>query len=120
FCRDHLCSFRHALCMPSPCLIAKVANNCLSFWGDDCATIETKCDVVSSSAPCSSFRVMDISACPTLVYSCCTHCVSKTVGQATMLAHGFNILDATMQVRACLQIYGGSAMFSHTARGVRC
>ena len=91
-CRHHLSSFRHTVCMLSQCLIDKVSNNFVSFWSDDCPAIETKFDVISSSAPCSCFRVMDISACPTLVYSCCTHCVSKTVCQSTMLAHGLNIL----------------------------
>ena len=97
FCRDHLRSFRHALCMPAQCLIEKVANNFVSVWSDDCPTIETKCDVISSSAPCSCFRVMNISACPTLVYSCCAHCVSKTVCQSTMLAHGLNILYSSQR-----------------------
>ena len=78
--------------MPSQCLIAKVANHFVRFWSNDCSTIETKCDVISSSASCSCFRVMDISTCPTLVYSYCTHCVAKTVCQSAMLTHGLNIL----------------------------
>jgi len=74
------------------CLIKKVSKNFISIWGDDCSTIETKYDVIRSSASWRYFRVMDISAGPSLVYSCCTHCVSKTVGQVPMLAHGLNIL----------------------------
>lgn len=84
--------------MPAQCLIEKVANNFVRFWSDDCPTIETKFDVISSSAPCSCFRVMDIPTCPPLVYSWCTHGVSKTVCQSTMLAHGLNILYSILRV----------------------
>src|SRR5215467_5704972 len=92
FGRDHLCSFRYALCLPAQYLIGKVANHFGRFWSDDCSTIETKGDVISSSTPCSCFRSMDISTCPPLVYACCMHCVAKTVCQSAMLAHGLNIL----------------------------
>ena len=81
FGKDHLSSFRHAVGVLSQCLIKQVAENFVRVWSDDCPAIETKCDVICSSAPCRYFRIMDISACPSLVYSCCTHCVSKTLGQ---------------------------------------
>src|SRR5262249_6751338 len=102
--------------MPSPCLIKQVSNHFVRFWSDDCPTIKTKLDVISSSAPCSCFRVMDISTCPTLVCSCCTHCGSKTVCQSTMPAHGLNILYSRHQFRALCSERENNGLSPHAAR----
>jgi len=83
--------------MFSQLLIEKVAKNLVSFWSNNCSTMETKCDVINSSTPCGCFCVMNISAGPALLYSCCTHGVSKTVRQSTVLAHGSSILPCGTQ-----------------------
>src|ERR1051326_5694632 len=91
FCRDRLRSFRYPLCLPSSYLITKIANHFVRFWGDDCPIVETQCNVISSSASCSRLRVMDISPCPPLVYTCCTHCIAKYAERGPMIRCGIRL-----------------------------